>query len=102
MLDSLRTIADLGVDTSGVLSNSYYYIYDRFGIAGVVAAAILVLALTILLLSKLAKISFNVFRYVVLPSVVLAFVVSYFLPFPFDRVLPFAVAVFSVVLLIKG
>ena len=102
MLDSLTTITDLGIDTSGFLTDGYHFIYDRFGVPGLIAAAILMVALAILLVSKLAKISFNVFRFVVLPSVVIAFVVSYFLPFPFDRVLPFAVAIFSVVLLMKG
>ncbi|MEP0829563.1 MAG: hypothetical protein AB1690_13650 [Candidatus Zixiibacteriota bacterium] len=102
MLDSLGNITNLGIDTTGFWTDGYRYIYDRFGTVGIVAAGILLVALAVLLISKLAKLSFNVFRFVVLPSVVVAFVVSYFLPFPFDRVLPIAVAIFSVVLLIKG
>jgi len=75
---------------------------DRFGSPGLIAAAILLLAITILLLAKIVHITFDVVRYVVIPSVAVTFIATYFLPYSFTYILPVTVALFSVVLIFKS
>ncbi len=77
-------------------------IQQQFGTAGVIAATIFVVSLIALLLSKVLKAGFNIVRYVVLPSVVVTFIATYFLPYSFAYILPVTVSFFSVVLMIKG
>ena len=77
-------------------------IQDKFGTPGVIAAAIFLVSIVALLLSKLVKTGFNIVRYVVIPSVVVTFVATYFLPYSFGYILPVSVSLFSVVLMIKG
>lgn len=78
------------------------YIQEQFGTGGVIAATILLVSIVALLLSKLAKAGFNIVRYVVIPSVVVTFIATYFLPYSFGYILPVSVSLFSVVLMIKG
>ncbi len=77
-------------------------IQEHFGTAGVIAAVIFCVSLVALLLSKVLKAGFNIVRYVVLPSVVVTFIATYFLPYSFGYILPVTVSFFSVVLMIKG
>jgi len=77
-------------------------IQDNFGTAGVIAAATLFVSIVALLLSKILKAGFNIVRYVVLPSVVVTFIATYFMPYSFAYILPVTVSFFSVVLMIKG
>lgn len=77
-------------------------ILDRFGTPGLIAAVLVLLSAVVLLLLKVMKISFDVIRYVLVPSVAITFVATYFLPFSFVYILPVSVSLFSVVLLVKG
>ncbi len=84
------------------LTSARSYIEDTFGTPGLIAAGILIAAMLGLILSKLVKMSFDVVRYVAVPSVATTFIATYFLPFSFIFILPVTVAFFSIILIIKG
>ncbi|MGB5107164.1 MAG: hypothetical protein WBP29_15215 [Candidatus Zixiibacteriota bacterium] len=92
----------VSLDPSGIIGTGAHYIESQFGTIGVIAALILCLSILTLVVGKLLKILFNVVRYVAIPSVVVAFVATLFLPYPFAYILPAAVAVFSMVLIVKS
>lgn len=78
------------------------FIEGRFGTAGLIACGLLIAAILGLFLGKITKLSFDLLRYVVVPSVAITFIATYFLPFGFVYILPVAVAFFSIVLVVKG
>jgi len=78
------------------------FVENRFGTAGLIACGLLLASILGLLLAKVTKLSFNLLRYVVVPSVAVTFVATYFLPYNFVYILPVSVAFFSVVLMVKG
>jgi hypothetical protein len=100
MSDFLQHIA--AIDSTSIIVAGKNYIMEKFGTPGLVAAVILTLSIIVLLASKLLKIAFDVLRYVVIPSVVVTFIATYFMPFSFIYILPATVALFSIVLIIKG
>ena len=55
-------------------------IVEHFGHNGLIAAYIVLAVLTIVIVSRLAKITFATFKYLIIPSIVLAFVGSFLLP----------------------
>lgn len=89
-------------DPSGLVGSGLQTVRSHFGTPGVAASLILGGSIAALIISKLLKIAFNIFRYVVIPSVVVTFIASSVLPYPFVSILPVSVALFSVVLIIKG
>ena len=92
----------VSIDPSGLLGNGLQYVRSHFGTPGVIAAAVLSLSILGLVAAKISKIVFYILRYVVLPSVVVTFIATFFLPYSFVNILPAAVAVFSVVLIVRG
>lgn len=100
MSEMLEQIVSL--DPNGLLGNGLQYVRAQFGTPGVIAAAVLSLSILALIAVKILKIVFDILRYVVLPSVVVTYVATLFLPYSFVNILPAAVAVFSVVLIVKG
>ena len=90
------------VDSTGVIAAGKNFIMERFGTPGLVAALILTASVGVLLVSKILKIAFDVLRFVVIPSVVVTFIATYFMPVSFIYILPATVALFSIVLIIKG
>ncbi|MBK7090760.1 MAG: hypothetical protein IPH59_03415 [bacterium] len=92
----------VSIDPSGLLGNGLQYVRSHFGTPGVIAAAVLSLSILGLVAAKILKIVFDILRYVVLPSVVVTFIATFFLPYSFVNILPAAVAVFSVVLIVRG
>lgn len=92
----------ISIDSTSLIFAGKQFIMDRFGSPGLIAAAILLLAITILLLAKIVHITFDVVRYVVIPSVAVTFIATYFLPYSFTYILPVTVALFSVVLIFKS
>lgn len=100
MQEVLRFLSS--IDPTGFFAMGVQFIQMHFGMAGVVAALILMVAIVILIVAKLLKIAFDVLRFVLLPAVVVTFVATFFLPFSFVYILPVSVALFSVVLFIKG
>ena len=103
---TLRKFAELiGVNSSEIikaLTGAEHFILQHFGQTGVYAAYITLAAITIYVLSKLLKLSFAILKYVVVPSVALAFVGSLFLPFSFFYMLPVTLSLSSVALLFRG
>lgn len=89
-------------DSSGLIDICRQFIEEKFGTAGVIAAALLIVSVVGLLLGKVTKLSFNLVRFVVIPAVAITFVATYFLPYSFVYILPVTVAFFSVVLMVKG
>jgi hypothetical protein len=92
----------VSVDPSGLLGPGMQFIQSHFGTPGLFATAVLGLSILALIVAKLLKIVFNVFRYVVIPSVVVTFIATLFLPYTFAHILPATVALVSVVLMVKG
>ena len=77
------------------------YILDTFGQTGHYAAYILVGAAVLLLAYKLVKFSFELVLFVALPSVLAAFVLTFFLPYSFVYMLPATVALFTLGLVLR-
>ncbi len=100
MLELLNQIA--ANDPTGLFGAGVQFIQTHFGTPGLVAALILGLSILVLIAVKLLKIAFDVLRFVVIPSVVVTFLATFFLPFSFVYILPVTVALFSVVLIVKG
>jgi hypothetical protein len=96
--DIIARIADPGP----LLTTVRLFIQDKFGTPGLVAASIFLVSLAVVFLMKTIKISFDIIRYVAIPSVAVTFVATYFLPYSFIYILPVTVAFFSVVLIVKG
>jgi hypothetical protein len=93
--------AKLG-DPSGLFVAAKLFIHDKFGTPGLVAAGILLVSIVALCLVKTVKLSFDVVRYVVVPSVAVTFIATCFLPYSFVYILPVTVAFFSIALVFKG
>jgi hypothetical protein len=89
-------------DAGSAVTTARVFIEDRFGTPGLIAAALLLLSIIGLLISKAVKMSFDVVRFVVVPAVAVTFVATYFLPYSFVYILPVTVAFFSIVLIVKG
>lgn len=84
------------------LESAGKFIQEQFGTAGVIAAVIFVVSIGAMLVVKIVKAGFNILRYVVVPSVVVTFIATYFLPYSFGYILPVTVSFFSVILMVKG
>jgi hypothetical protein len=87
---------------SGLLGTAKGFILQNFGQGGLIAAYIAVAAMVVFLVSRLAKITFSTLKYMVIPSVALAFVGSFFLPYSFFALLPVTVTASSLFLLFRG
>lgn len=106
---ALSTLAEMfqsfGSSGSGLLSSFDSLregIVERFGENGLYAAYISCGAIALFALMKILKMTFAILRLVVLPSVVLAFVGSFFLPMSFFYLLPVTVSLSSVWLVVRG
>ncbi|RKX31113.1 MAG: hypothetical protein DRP46_04045 [Candidatus Zixiibacteriota bacterium] len=102
MNDIMQQIMTQFNDPSGLFVTAKGFIQDRFGTPGLIAAAILLVSVMGLVLSKAVKMSFDIVRFVVVPSVAVTFIGTYFLPFSFVYIFPVTVAFFSIILIIKG
>ena len=78
------------------------YILDHFGQTGLYAAYMLAAAIVLLLVYKLVKFSFQLVFFVALPSLLSAFVLTFFLPYSFVYLLPATVAVFTLGLVLRS
>ncbi len=87
---------------TGFLGSVKETILEHFGPNGLIAAYIAVAVLVLVLVSRLAKITFSAVKYLVVPAVVLAVVGSFFLPYSFYMLLPVTVTGCSLILLFKG
>jgi len=87
---------------SGVIGSVQNVIVEHFGQNGLYAAYIFLAVFILFIAAKLAKITFSTVKYVVVPSVALAFVGSLFIPWSFPALLPITVTFCSLFLLFKG
>ncbi len=94
--------AATSIDSTGIIGAAKNFVQGHFGIPGLIAAGILLLSVAAILVMKIIKISFDILRYVVIPSVAITFIATYFLPLSFAYILPVTVAFFSIVLLVKS
>lgn len=78
------------------------FIVDHFGQTGLYAAYLLAAAAVLLIVYKLVKLSFELVFFIALPSVLSAFVLTFFLPYSFFYLLPATVAVFTMGLVMKN
>jgi hypothetical protein len=89
-------------ELSGVLTSIRDFIFDNFGQNGLYAAYVAGAVLCFLVVSWLVRLAFSTIKYIVIPSVVLALLVSFVSPLSFGAALPATVTACSLVMLFKG
>jgi hypothetical protein len=77
-------------------------ILDQFGWPGLMAAYIAIGVIGLLVIWRLTKLTFAAVKYLVVPALALAFVVSLVSPYSFAAALPVTVTLCSLILLAKG
>ncbi len=77
-------------------------VVTHFGQNGLLAAYIVLGIIGLAVVIQLAKLCLNIVRYLVIPAVALALVVSFFLPYSFYALLPPSAIVCSLFLLFKS
>ncbi len=87
---------------SGVLGSIKGMILEHFGPNGLIASYIVLAVLILVIVSRLARITFSTLKYLVVPAVALAAIGSFVLPYSFAMLLPVTVATCSLFLLFKG
>jgi hypothetical protein len=87
---------------SGVIGSIQSLIVQYFGQNGLYAAYILLASMILFVASKLARITFSTLKFLIIPSVALAFIGSLFVPYSFPALLPVTVTICSLFLLFKG
>ena len=106
LISQVKQIADEATkkadEYSGVLGSVQSVIVEHFGQSGLYAAYIAAAVFILFVASRLAKITFSTVKYLVIPSVALAFIGSYFVPFSFPALLPVTVTLCSLFLLFRG
>ena len=106
LLTQLKSLADEASvkadEYSGVIGSIQQLIVEHFGQNGLYAAYIALAALILFVVSKLAKLTFSTLKFLILPSLALAFAGSFFVPYSFLALLPVTVAVCSLFLLFRG
>ena len=100
MVDLLKQIA--AIDPGALLGTGVRLIQSHFGTPGVIAAAILGLSVVGIIAAKLLRIAFDILRYVVVPAAGITFIATLFLPFSYVTILPAAVALFSIILILRA
>ena len=105
-LDTIQSLLAKVTDGAGDLAATFAlaknYILDHFGSNGLLAAYGVAVVITLLVLYQLVRITWMAVKYVAIPSVALAYLASFVMPYPFASVLPVTVALCSLVLLFKG
>jgi len=94
-----QTAAD---DYGGLLGSLKAFIVQHFGQNGLYASYVVLAVLILVVVSRLTKITFATIKYLVIPSLALAFVVSLVSAYSFLGLLPVTVTVCSLILLFKG
>ncbi|NOY89333.1 MAG: hypothetical protein GXO93_08110 [FCB group bacterium] len=87
---------------SGVISSVQQLIVKHFGQNGLYAAYIVLAVLILFIVSRLGKLAFSTVKYLVIPSVALAFIGSLFVNQSFVVLLPVTVTLCSLFLLFRG
>ena len=106
LIAQAKQMADKAATTAheyeGVFGQARQWIVDHFGQNGLLAAYVAGGVILIVLLSRLASVSFKAVKYLVVPSIVLAGLASYFMGLNFAIALPVTVTICSLLLLFKG
>ena len=106
LLTQIKSFADDATvkadEYSGIIGSIQQLIVEHFGQNGLYASYIALAAIILFIVSKLAKLTFSTLKYLVIPSLVLAFAGSFFVPYSFISLLPVTVAICSLFLLFKG
>jgi hypothetical protein len=87
---------------SGLLGVAKGYILAYFGPNGLIAACVIVAVICLMLVAKLANLTFSALKFLIIPAVVLALVGSIVLPYSFTVLLPVTATVCSLGLLFRG
>jgi len=87
---------------SGVVSSIKAFIVEHFGQNGLIATYAVLFIVAVLLLSKVAKLTFSTLKYLVVPALALAFLATLFLHCSFLVALPVTVTFCSLFLLFRG
>lgn len=91
----LKSAPDRAVEAHG-------YLLENFGQTATLAIYLAGVALILLAVFRSVKFSFDLLRYVVIPTTAVAFIGSLVLPYSFLAIAPFAAIVFSAMLFLKG
>ena len=86
----------------GILEALKATIVEHFGQTGLYASYVVVGVLMVLLIMRLAKLTFSAVKYLVIPAVALAFIGSLVTNYPFVGLLPLTAMFCSLLLLFKG
>ncbi len=87
---------------SGVLGSAKGLIVEHFGPNGLIAAYAVLAVLALVLVSRLTKITFSTFKYLVIPALAVAYIGSMVSGYTFMGLLPVTVTACSLILLFKG
>ena len=74
----------------------------RFGQSGLLAFYIVIISVSVVVLWKAVSLLFAIIRYLILPTVILAWIGSMIFPYPFTTLLPVSAAGCSLILLYKA
>lgn len=106
LLSQARELADQASakaeEYSGVIGSIKGFIIEHFGQNGLYASYIALAVIILFLVSRIAKLTFSTVKYLIIPSLALAFLATFFLPLTFAAALPVSVTVCSLFLLFKG
>lgn len=94
-------LRDTAASGKGIFDSVQQFIINHFGQNGLYAAYLLGAAVGALLVYKILKLSFEVILFVVLPSAISAFVLTYVLPYDFSHLLPATAALFTLGLVLR-
>ncbi len=106
LLSQIQELADgasvRADEYSGIISTVKGYIVDNFGQTGLYAAYIALAVILLFIVTRMAKMTISAVKFLVIPSIALAFLATFFLPYSFAAMLPASVTLCSLFLLFKG
>lgn len=100
--EAFAAIAAMVSGALGALAPVRQMILEQFGWSGLMAAYIAVGVIGLLVIWRLTRLTFAALKYLVIPAVGLAFLVSTVSPYSFAAVLPVTVTLCSLLLLAKA
>ncbi|MBN2226258.1 MAG: hypothetical protein JW763_02725 [candidate division Zixibacteria bacterium] len=98
----IQQALDLIVAVPEWLITAKQAILEKTGTPGLIALIILCMAIAVQVVIKLVRLSLNILRYVVVPSIATTFLLVIFTSLSLSVALPASVSFFSIVLLFKG
>jgi hypothetical protein len=106
ILNQIKDAADrasvAAEEYSGIVGTVKGYIVDNFGQNGLIASYVLLGVISLLLVAKVGKLTLTTLKFLVIPSIVLAILATFFLHASFLIALPVTVTCCSLFLLFKG